>query len=47
MKFTTVKLSVETKERLVALGRKGETYDQLVRRLLDASLKAATQPKQE
>lgn len=37
---TTISLSSETKELLRELGRKGETYDEIVRRLIErASLK--------
>jgi len=35
MKFTTVRLSEETKDRLLALGDKGDTYEVIVKRLLD------------
>jgi len=38
---TTIQLSKETRDRLKELGRKGETYDEIVRRLL-ALLKNAT-----
>jgi hypothetical protein len=31
---TTIPLEKETRERLRSLGRKGETYDQLIRRLI-------------
>ncbi len=31
---TTIQLEKETRERLRSLGRKGETYDQLVKRLI-------------
>jgi len=34
-KTTTVRVSRRTLERLKAYGRKGETYDQLINRLLD------------
>lgn len=32
---TSIQISRETKERLVKLGKKGETYDAIIRRLLD------------
>jgi predicted DNA-binding protein len=32
---TTISLDEETRDRLKALGRKGETYDDLVNRLID------------
>jgi hypothetical protein len=31
---TTIPLETETRERLRSLGRKGETYDQLLKRLI-------------
>jgi hypothetical protein len=31
---TTIPLEKETRERLRSLGRKGETYDQLIKRLI-------------
>jgi len=34
-KYTTIALSPRTKERLNGIGRKGETYDDIVVRLLD------------
>lgn len=34
-KYVMVPVLPETKERLAEFGRKGETYDQLVNRLLD------------
>lgn len=38
MPRTTIPLSMETRDRLKALGRKGETYDDLVNRLIDRHL---------
>ena len=32
--MVVIKVSRETRERLKALGRKGETYDDIIRRLL-------------
>ncbi len=32
---TTISMSPETRDRLKALGRKGETYDELLNRLID------------
>ena len=32
--ITTIPLEKETRERLRSLGRKGETYDQLLKRLI-------------
>ncbi|MHC1602380.1 MAG: DUF7557 family protein [Methermicoccaceae archaeon] len=34
--YTTIQISKETKERLAQLGRKGDTYEAIIRRLLDA-----------
>lgn len=34
--LTTIPLSKKTRDRLRALGRKGETYDELLNRLMDA-----------
>ncbi|MBI4415844.1 MAG: hypothetical protein HY557_02540 [Euryarchaeota archaeon] len=35
MEVTTIKIAPATRDRLKAFGRKGETYDQLLNRLLD------------
>jgi len=32
---TTIELSKETRDRLKKLGKKGETYDEIIRRLLE------------
>jgi hypothetical protein len=37
MAVTTIQLDPSTREQLKAVGRKGETYDQIVRRLLAVS----------
>ena len=34
-KRTSIQVTIETKERLVKLGKKDETYDDIIRRLLD------------
>ena len=34
-KITTIKLKVSTRERLAELGKKGETYDEIVNKLVD------------
>jgi len=34
-KNTTIQLSVETVKRLARIGRKGETYNDIIRRILD------------
>ena len=39
---TTIAVSKDTARRLAKLGTKGDTYEDIVRRLLDASLRAAT-----
>ncbi|GEM_PF-1019662 len=33
--LTTIQISKETREMLKSLGRKGETYDDIIRRLID------------
>lgn len=33
--ITTIQISREAKKRLDELGKKGETYDQIIKRLLD------------
>jgi len=33
--FVTIRISKETRERLKALGRKGETYDDVIARLIE------------
>lgn len=37
MAITTIQLDPSTREQLKAVGRKGETYDQILRRLLAAT----------
>lgn len=37
---TSIQVSQETKDRLAKLGLKGETYDVIIRRLLDKHAKA-------
>lgn len=34
---TTIQITKDTREELRELGRKGETYDQLIRRLMEAA----------
>lgn len=34
---TSIQISLKTKERLVKLGKKNETYNDIIRRLLDNS----------
>jgi hypothetical protein len=33
--LTTIQLNEETRKRLKALGKKGESYDQVINRILD------------
>lgn len=40
MSRTTISLDPETRDRLKELGQKGETYDELVNRLIDVYLNA-------
>ena len=35
---TTIALSMETRDRLKDLGKKGETYDTIINRLIDLSI---------
>jgi len=35
MEETTIRISVETRDKLKKIGRKGETYDDIIKRLLD------------
>ena len=37
MAVTTIQLDPATRDRLKSVGRKGETYDQILRRLLTSS----------
>jgi hypothetical protein len=41
---TTIPLQKSTRDRLKALGNKGETYDELVNRLIDRYLEAEQAP---
>lgn len=36
---TTIQLEVKTRDRLMSIGRKGETYDEIINKLVDAHLK--------
>ena len=38
---TTIQVSKETREELRELGKKGETYDQLINRLIETARKVA------
>ena len=33
---TTVRITIETRDRLIALGGKGDSYEDVIKRLLDA-----------
>jgi len=37
--FTSVKISRETRDALKSIGKKGETYDDVINRLLDRVLR--------
>lgn len=34
--MTTIQLSIATREELMKIGRKGETYDDVIRRLIES-----------
>lgn len=40
MARTTISLDTRTRDRLKSIGRKGETYDELLNRLIDRHLEA-------
>jgi predicted CopG family antitoxin len=40
MSQTTIQVSKETRERLKKLGRKGQTYDEVIQNLIEISRKA-------
>ena len=40
MEQTTIQISKETREKLKKVGRKGQTYDEIIEKLLDISKKA-------
>ncbi len=39
---TTIQLSIETRDQLKAIGRKGETYDQIINKLLRLAKQATS-----
>jgi len=39
MKKTTIQIGQDTKEALSNMGRKGETYDQIIQKLIEAQRK--------
>lgn len=45
-KMTSIQVSVETKDRLAKLGIKGDTYDDIVSRLLDKLGKKSVKSKE-
>jgi len=47
MTITTIRLKKETVEKLKEIGKKGETYDQIVNRLIEPLLKQLKQEVQE
>ena len=40
MEQTTIQISKETREKLKKVGRKGQTYDEIIEKLLEISKKA-------
>lgn len=40
---TTIQLSVETREKLKGLGKKGETYDDVIIRLIESVSTSSTE----
>ncbi len=40
MSQTTIQISKETREKLKKLGRKGQTYDEIIKNLMETSKKA-------
>ncbi|MCD6547690.1 MAG: hypothetical protein J7K22_04015 [Nanoarchaeota archaeon] len=40
MKMTTIALKMETKEKLKEIGSKGETYDELINKLIEIAEKS-------
>ncbi|MGI0078863.1 MAG: DUF7557 family protein [Nitrososphaerales archaeon] len=37
MPFTTIRIEIETRDKLRNLGRKGETYNEIIKVLIDTS----------
>ena len=37
MAFTTIRIEMEVREKLRDLGRKGETYNEIIKRLIDTA----------
>jgi len=36
---TTIQLEMKTRDRLMSIGKKGETYDDIINKLIDLQLK--------
>jgi len=36
---TTIQLEMKTRDRLMSIGKKGETYDEIINKLIDQHLK--------
>ena len=43
--LTTIQVRSETKQRLVNIGKKGESYDTVINRILDTEARAPPHPK--
>ncbi len=43
--LTTIQISKETREILKELGKKGETYDDIIRRLIELARSKEEEPK--
>mgnify|MGYP000448040562 CR=1 FL=1 len=43
--LTTIQISKETREMLKELGKKGETYDDIIRRLIELARRAERQAR--
>jgi len=39
--ITTIQISKETREKLVDMGKKGETYDDIIKKLIETTIKCA------
>jgi len=45
MPFTTIRIETELRDQLKTLGRKGETYNEVIKRLVEEATKAETHAK--
>ena len=43
--FTTLQVKSETRDRLKSIGKKGESYDTIINRLLDTEARAPPHPE--